>query len=421
MYAFSSRFAILVGLLGSFALVSDKCGAGDWPQILGPNRNGIAQDEPAINVWPKSGPKRKWTFEVGSGFAGPAIVGDRVLIFHRVADSERVECIDIPSGRGLWKTDFAASYAPGFNPDNGPRCVPLVYKDRVFVAGAAGDLHCVMLADGATAWSRDPYTDYEGQEGYFGAGSTPIVVGDKLLVNVGGRSAGLVAFDLTNGKTIWKATDERASYSSPITAMVNGKLYAVFLTRLNCVAVDPATGQIAFKFPFGMTGPTVNGATPLVFDDKLFVSASYSIGARLCKLGNPSVPIWTNDDTMSSQYTTSVYRGGFLYGIHGREDHRNGELRCIEGNTGKISWKVPGFGTGHLILVNNQLLILTTEGDLVLAKAEPGKYSELARAKISSDTTRSLPAFSRGRFIFRDNADTHGRLNCLELAATAQN
>ncbi len=255
-----------------------------------------------------------------------------------------------PPGNRCWQADFAATYSPGINPDNGPRCVPLIHRDRVFVYGAAGTLHCVMLADGKKVWSRDPYADYEGQEGYFGAGSTPIVIGDKLLVNVGGREAGIVAFDLATGKTVWKATSEGASYSSPTTATINGKEHAIFVTRLNCLAIDPASGQVTFKFPFGKSGPTVNGATPITFADRLFVSSSYNMGARLSTLGKPSVALWENDESMSSQYSTCVYRDGFLYGFHGREDYRDGELRCIEATTGKVKWTVPRSGTGHVIL-----------------------------------------------------------------------
>jgi hypothetical protein len=148
----------------------------------------------------------------------------------------------------------------------------------------------------------------------------------------------------------------------------------------------------------------------------LFVSSSYNVGARLASLSKPTTAIWANDESMSSQYTTSVFRDGFLYGIHGREDFQDGELRCVEATTGKVRWKVPGFGTGHLILVGDQLLILTVKGELVLVAAQPEKHKELARSRVSPETTRSLPAYSRGRFIFRDNDQVKGRLSCLDVA-----
>lgn len=389
--------------------------AGDWPQILGPNRNGATQGESAIAPWPKSGPKKLWSMDLGTGFAGPAIVGNRVIVFHRVGASERIECVD-KSGKSQWKVDFPSKYPGGVNPDNGPRCVPLVHQDHVFVFGADGNVHCVALANGRKIWSRAAYADFKGQEGYFGAGATPIVANGKLLVNVGGRNAGIVAFDTATGKTAWQATDERASYSSPTIATIGGRSYAIFVTRLKCLAVDPTTGKILFELPFGKTGPTVNAATPLVIGGNLFLSSSYGVGARLLRLDTTPKEIWSNDETMSSQYTTCVYRDGDLFGIHGREDFANGELRCIEAATGKIHWQVPGFGVGHLILVGDQLLILTTEGQLILAEATREKYRELARATVSKDVTRSLPAYSNGRLYFRENTDQGGHLVCWELA-----
>ena len=388
--------------------------AGDWPQILGPNRNGVAVQEAPIAAWPKEGPKKLWSTLLGLGFAGPAVVGNRVIVYHRIQNKERLECFDAATGTSQWLTEFDASYAGGVNPDNGPRCVPLIHQDRVYVFGAAGVLHCVALADGKNVWSRDAYSDYKGQEGYFGAGSTPIVAAGKLLVNVGGRNAGIVAFNLADGKTAWTAVDDRASYSSPTNATIAGRPYVIFVTRLQCVAVDPSTGETLFAVPFGKTGPTVNAATPLVLNDSVFVSASYGIGAQLLRLGKSPEVIWRNDESMSSQYSTCVFHQGKLYGIHGREDQGIGELRCLDATTGKVRWNMANFGVGHLMLVGSQLLILTADGRLVLAEANPDKYNEVARATVSTAVTRSLPAFSNGRFYFRES-EAGSRLVCLQL------
>ena len=394
-----------------------ECHAGDWPQILGPARNGEARDEPVIPVWPAQGPKQKWSFSVGQGYAGPAVVGERVLVFHRVGKVERVEALDAATGKSLWQADFDATYGGGVNSDLGPRCTPLIHEGRVYVFGAAGDLHCVSLTDGAKQWSRETYQDFQGKEGFFGAGSTPIVAAGKVIVNVGGRGAGLVAFDLETGKTVWQATDEGASYSSPTLATVQGQSHAIFVTRMNTISVDPESGNVRFRFPFGDRGATVNGATPLVFDDLLFVSSSYGVGANLSQIkGDGLKELWANDDVMSSQYSTCVYRDGFLYGTHGREDHKNGVLRCFEAQTGSVKWTVPGFGVAHIILVGDQLLLLDVEGKLRLADVSSTAYRELASASISESTTRALPALSNGKFYFRDNGSAGGKLICLQLA-----
>lgn len=390
--------------------------AGDWPQILGPNRNGVARDEQPLQPWATSGPPILWKYPLGDGYAGPAVAGNRVVVFHRLTDQERVEALDATTGKPVWQANFPATYGGGINSDLGPRCVPLVHGKQVFVYGAAGDLHCVDLADGKKRWSRAAYQDFDGQEGYFGAGSTPIVAANKLIVNVGGRGAGLVAFDLQTGETLWQATDDDASYSSPCLATIDGQQMVIFVTRLNTVAVDPETGKVRFQFPFGQRGATVNAATPLVFDDHLFVSASYGIGAKLSRIANGQAqPLWANDDSMSSQYSTCVHYDGFLYGTHGREDYQNGELRCIEADTGKVRWTKPGFGVAHTILVGGQLLLLTVEGGLRLATATPTAYEELATASISNNITRALPAFANGRLYFRDNGSRGGHLYCLQF------
>jgi len=386
------------------------CSAGDWPQILGQNRDGRAVSE-RPEAWGGDGPKVAWTRKVGLGYAGPAVVGDRVVLFHRFGDTDRVEALRADNGERIWKADFPAKYGGGINADTGPRCVPVVHKGRVYVFSAGGDLHCVAFDSGEKKWSRSVYDDLRGNEGYFGAGSTPIVADEKLLINVGGRDgAGLAAFSLDNGKTIWKKTDEGASYSSPTLAKIDGQTHVIFVTRLNAVSVNPASGAERFRFAFGAPGPTVNAATPLVVDDHLFVSASYGVGAELRKIeANGTQRVWASDEVMSSQYTTCVYRDGYFYGVDGREDVGGATLRCIEAMTGKVQWSVAGFGVAHTILADDKLLIQKVDGELVLAEASPKQYRKLADARVFEDTARALPALSNGRFYSRDTS----QLKCI--------
>jgi outer membrane protein assembly factor BamB len=391
--------------------------AGDWPQILGPERNGHAVGETLLAKWPAAGPKILWRYKVGSGYAGPAVLGNRAVVFHRVGSTERVECLSADQGKSLWKTDFPATYRGGIDPDIGPRCVPLLTRDAAFVFGAAGDLHCLELASGKKRWSRSLYADYSGDEGYFGAGSTPLLVDGKLLVNVGGNKAGIVALDPATGKTLWQATDEAASYSSPTIAEISGQKRAIFVTRLNCVLADPSNGQATTLFPFGKRGPTVNAASPLVFDGKLFVTASYGVGATLASLsGTKATTIWSSDDAMSSQYATPVHHNGFLYGIHGREDVGVAELRCLAAATGKVRWTKTDFGVAHIILAGDKLLLQKADGLLVRAAASPEKYEELSAAQITTEPTRALPALAAGRLVIRAGSGG-GELICLEVGA----
>lgn len=390
--------------------------AGDWPQILGPHRSGKADGETLPDALPAM-PKIAWRTQVGSGYAGPVVVGKKVVVFHRVGKQELVEALDAGGGQRLWKAEFNARYRGGIDSDLGPRCVPLVQDGKVYVFGAAGDLHCLSLADGKKLWTRELYVDYDGDEGYFGAGSTPILVGGKLVVNVGGKDAGLVALDPATGKTLWKGTSEVGSYSAPAKAKIGGKEQAIFITRLNCVSFDPATDTVKILFPFGKRGPTVNAATPLIFDGKLFVTASYNIGAELKSLDGGKVSeAWSNDSSLSSQYTTAVEHQGYLYGIHGREDTGEGHLRCVEAATGKVAWSEDDFGIAHAILAGDKILLVGIKGKLTLISADPKKFHPLGSAPFISAKTRPLPALSGGKLFVKTNEGEGSEVVCVELA-----
>jgi outer membrane protein assembly factor BamB len=387
-------------------LLSNSALAGDWPQILGPQRNGQSQNETLAETWPDTGPPKIWQRDVGSGYAGVAVVGDACILFHRQADQSVVERLDAATGEPRWKKTFPTRYVSTIAPDNGPRCTPLIYQDCVYLFGADGDLHALSLADGQLKWTRDLYKECNAPSGYFGAGSTPIVEGEMLLVNVGGKQGnGIVALDRNSGQTLWHQTDELASYSSPVATTIGDQRQVIFVTRMNVVSIDPLTGAERFRFPFGMRGPTVNAANPLVVGDRLFVTASYGIGAQLAQISPAGAKtVWENDEALSSQYTTPIEHQGFLYGIHGRQDAGVAELRCVELETGNVRWKQPDFGTANLIGVDDKLLIQKTSGELVLAQASPERFMPLASARIFSEgsVVQALPALSDGRLFVRD-------------------
>ena len=404
-----SLMAVSLGL-------AEPLGAGDWPQLLGPHRNGQATEELAGESY---NPRELWATPLGQGYSGPVVVGRYVVVFHRVDDVERAEAFDRDTGRQLWKTDFEASYRGGYDPlgDLGPRATPVVHEGRVYVMGAAGALHSLDLTTGKRRWSRDLYIEYGAPEGYFGAGSTPIVAADNLLVNIGGRGAGIVALELDSGRTRWKATDEQASYSSPTQAQFGGREQVVFVTRYNVVSLDPRSGELLFRFPFGQRGPTVNAATPLVIDDEyLFVSSSYGVGARLVRVRtNEGQEVWSSDEVMSSQYTTCVYHDGYLYGTDGRSDVGVGTLRCLQAKSGKVQWSQADFGVAHILLAGKTLIIVREDGKVFLAAASPAEFKPIHEFEASEQTVRALPAFSDGRLYVHDTNGRSGALKCWAL------
>ena len=206
----------------------------------------------------------------------------------------------------------------------------------------------------------------------------------------GGRGAGVVAFDPVTGRELWKATDDEASYSSPTAAAVDGKLAAVFLTRTGLKVIDPATGAVRYELPWRpRLNESVNAATPLVWKDEIFVTVSYSTGAVLVKAKGKEVDeVWSNDKSLSCQYNTPVRVGDYLYGVHGRSDVGNAQLRCVEWKTGAVKWSEPKFGVASLLAVDGGILALTETGSLVRFDASPDGYRERGRAGILSKPTR---------------------------------
>lgn len=392
--------------------------AGDWPQILGPGRNGVAVDEKIADSLPASGPKTVWERQVGQGYAGLAVADGTLVLFHRVGDEEVVEGLNPVSGKPLWKRSFPATYAGGINADAGPRCVPLIHRGNVYLFGAGSDLYSVTLDKGAQRWSRALGQEFKIPDSYFGAGSTPLVEGDTLLVNVGGKGhAGIVAFSLSDGKTVWQATDEQASYSSPIAVTLDGVRHLIFVTRLSALSLDPRDGKVRWQFPFGLRGPTVTAATPQVVDGRLFLSASYGIGAVCRRIGkNAAEEVWASHETMSSQSSTSIPYKKYLYGVDGRQDQPPARLRCFDPTTGKVQWTQEPFPVANLIVADGKLVICTSDGTLILARANPEEYEELARAKVLTAKNPgvpalALPALSNGRLYVRDSQT----LKCVDL------
>lgn len=389
--------------------------AGDWPQILGPARNGIAADDEQLIAWPSDGPKEVWTADVGQGFAGVAVRGDTVVLFHRTDEREVVEARSATTGRQQWAQPAAVDYRSGMSSDSGPRCVPLIHEDRILVFGIAGHLRCLARDDGSEIWSRDTWKDFGAPEGYFGAGSSPLVIGNVVVVNVGGRSgAAVVGFDLKTGRTLWSSFDDTASYSSPIAITRNDRTQAVVITRLHTLFLNPADGDVIDSFPFGARGPTVNGASPVWIDDHAFVSSSYRVGSVLADCRGASVKAAElGEDLLATQYATPVRHGRLLYAVDGRQDIGSATVKCIDPLNKETLWQQPGFDYGTLLRVRDELIFLTCGGELIRFAADDAGYKESHRSTVLESTPRGyrLPALSNGRLYIRDDQ----QMKCLQV------
>jgi outer membrane protein assembly factor BamB len=391
-------------------------GAADWPQILGPSRDGVYAGPSLADSWPASGPRKVWQKTVGQGLAGPAVAGDRLILFHRIGDEEIVDALDARTGEARWRYAYRTAYRDDFGFDEGPRAVPVVASGKVYTFGAEGQLSALDLATGKRLWNVDTRTRFGVRKGFFGAAGSPLVEDGRVIANVGGKDgakgAGIVAFNADTGAVLWTATDHEASYSSPVGATFGGRRHAVFFTRAGLVGLDPATGSVIFQRPWrSRSQASVNAATPLVVGDLIFVSATYETGAAVLRVkGSELTEVWASDDVLSNHYATSVHVGGYLYGYHGRQEF-NPSFRAVDLKTGVVKWSVDRFHAGSVTLAGDRLLIARETGELVLAAASAQAFRALAKAQILPPTVRALPALSDGLLYVRND----NTLVCLDL------
>jgi hypothetical protein len=373
--------------------------AQDWPQHLGPTRNGVYTGPWSL----ESNFKKLWQRPLGAGFSSVAVAGNRLIAFHRQGDEEIVESIDPASGKTQWKFAYVTGYRDDFGFSEGPRATPAIDGDRVYTYGAEGTLHCLRLDTGAKIWSVNARDAYGVRKEFFGTACSPLIDGPRLLMNIGGASgAGIVAIDKMTGKTLWKALSSEAGYASPTIATIGGAKHALFFTREGLVDADPATGAIRFEHRWrSRSGASVNAAVPIVVGSEVFITASYGTGAALLDLSGKSPrTVWSGDDSLSAHYATPVYKDGYLFGFHGRQEQGQ-ELRCIEWKTGKVLWSVPGLRAGTVTLAGDHLFVLAENGDLQIAPASPKGFRAVKKLRVADGVVRAYPALAGGRLFVR--------------------
>ncbi len=388
------------------------CAAGvtslnaDWPQFLGPTRNGIVPG-PSPVAWANPGPTTLWKADVGRGFSGPVVAAGRVLLHHRRGNDEVLEAFDRSSGKSVWRATQPTSYEDDFGFDDGPRGTPSVTGESVYTFGAEGRITCTALADGALRWTRALGKELGADKGFFGFACSPLVVSNRVILQVGGRDgAGIVALDAATGATTWKATSDEAGYASPVAVEADGALRIVALNRAGVRVVDLRDGKVLAALPFrSRQNASVNAATPLASPDGVFVTASYDTGAAWLRWrgeGNLAEG-WKHADALAAHISTPVRRGALLFGFHGRQE-QGAELRCIRVSDGSIAWSSPRLGIGSVLVQGERLWVLVETGEIILAEANDAGWKELARAQVLGTGVRAAPALDAGVLYARDKS-----------------
>jgi outer membrane protein assembly factor BamB len=372
----------------------------DWPCFLGPTGDSVSTEKGIVAPWPAAGPKLVWERTTGVGYAMPSIARGRLFLFDRVRNRARLRCWNAETAEPLWVFEYPMEYRDFYGYNGGPRCCPVVDGDRVYLYGPEGVLHCVRASDGKKVWKVDTKKRFGVVQNFFGVGSTPVVEGGLLLVQVGGSPPGsanvpferlkgngsaLVAFDKYTGKVKYQVSDELASYASPVLTTIGKRRWCLLLARGGLVGLNPADGKVDFHFPWRDEQlESVNASNPVVVGNRVLISECYGVGSALLEVRPGGCKaVWTDQGkggrgkSLMTHWMTPLHVNGYVYGSSGRHQP-DAELRCVELATGKVMWKKRGLTRCSLLLVDGHFVCLGEDGWLRLLKVNPKRYEEVS-------------------------------------------
>jgi outer membrane protein assembly factor BamB len=373
----------------------------DWFQWRGPNRDGVSAETGLLQDWPKGGPPVAWRIAgAGNGYSSFSASGGRLYTLGARSGNEYVIALDRASGKKVWE------YLNGRRFENdrgdGPRSTPTIDGDRLYVFGGSGDLTCLDLASGRKIWSINIVSKFGGVNPYWGYSESPLIVGDRILVNAGGRRASIVAVSKADGSTLWQQHSDGAAYSSPMLMKTGSLNQVIFFTESHTMAVDPRDGRLLWSYNKANNG-TANIATPIVRGTRVFVSSDYGTGGALLEVRAAGNLATANEiyftREMRNHHASSVLVGDHLYGFS------SSILTALKFDTGQMAWRDRSVGKGSLIYADNRLYLYSEDGVIGLAEANPAAYREHGRFSLAQQSglpTWSHPIISGGLLVIRD-------------------
>jgi outer membrane protein assembly factor BamB len=376
----------------------------DWPEFRGPRRDGHVRGVILDTDWEANPPKEIWRRPIGPGWSSFARVGDRVYTQEQRGESETVLCLDAASGTEIWshqdKTRFMEAMA-----GPGPRATPTYHGGKIFALGANGTLNCLDAESGSKIWSTDIGRDRSNDVPMWGFASSPLVVdGTVLVYSGGGEGKGVIAYDSATGKKHWSSGGGTHSYSSPQIVRIAGVDQVLMLTDQGLDSIEPKSGRLFWSHAWPIEG-MYRVVQPNTAGDQVLMGTGMSRGTRLLDVRLDESKwkvseIWTSI-RLKPYYNDFVVHEGHLYGFDGNI------FACVELEGGERAWKGGRYGSGQVLLLEDQglLLVLSERGELVLVEADPSGHKELSKFKAIEGKTWNHPVISRGRVYVRNGQE----------------
>jgi len=417
------RFAGRYGLALVSLFAVSVARADDWPQWLGPQRDGVWRETDILDKFPKDGPKVLWRTEIGGGYTGPAVVKGLVYVRDRQGDqvekgveapgkqglagTERILCLNAETGKIVWKHEYICAYKIYY--PSGPRTTPVVQDGKVYTLGSMGDLYCLDAATGEVHWAKNLAKVYNVKPPVWGYSAHLLLDGERLFTLVGGEKSAVVALHKDTGKELWRAlTVKEVGYAPPMIFEAGGKRQLIVWHTEAVNSLDVETGKVYWSEKLPAEGqpvrPGISVATPRKLGDLLFITAPHH-GPLMLKLAadKPEAKVlWrgksdnvADPDGLHSLMSTPVLTDGHIYGICSY-----GKLRCLKADTGERLWEtdkvIPEkkaiFASAFLVQHGERFFLFNDKGDLIIARLTPKGYEEIDRTHLLDPTL-----FSRGR------------------------
>jgi len=412
---------ILYFVLKTGHVLADTAMGEEWPAWRGPHGDGTWNPPPLPNAWPKEGLPVIWRQNIGGGYSGVVVSDGRVYTMDRQIEPrevERVLCFDSKTGKPLWTHSYDTEYRK-LDYDNGPRAAPTVYEGRVYTLGAVGHLHCLDAESGKIIWAKNTVAELNAERPRWGFAASPVIWKNLVLTHIGAKPNGcLVAFDRISGNEVWRSSDDPAGYCTPTIVEHEGHEQIICWTPEHILGISPSTGEVYWSVPYKVTNG-VSIAKPIFQEELVFVSG-YWEGSKAIRLGkNPRDArlIWTENQYLRGLMSQPLYRDGYVYML----DKSYG-LTCFKLQTGKKLWDddnkmTPRGSNPQATMVwlgdTNRVLVLNSDGELILARFTPEGYIEQSRTKIIGHTW-AHPAYA-GDCIYARSDD---EIVCVRLTGT---
>ncbi len=389
------RLTKIVGIV-VMALLPMVISAADWPGFLGPKGNGFSAETGIKKDWNESAPKMLWSVPLSDGgYAGPSVAVGKVFIIDHVETNDVVRAIDIKTGKDVWTYKYEDTKGANYGYS---QSTPLILAGKVYIQGRLGLVTCLDAKTGKKVWDKDIKATFNGKNPQWEYAMSPFIDGNKLIVCPGGPDASVAALDAKTGDTIWKGGgSDVPGYATPVMAMAGAKKLYVVMTGVALIGVDAADGKLLWSIPW-KTSYDINGATPIVMGNTIFITAGYKHGSALVEFSATEAKIlWQNTDLQSRFSTPLLYEGN----IYSTED--SGNLVCMDPKTGKVFWKQPGFEMGGAVGIDGVALVFDGKGgDLIMVKLSSEKYEELGRFKPLGNQSWTAPIVADGNLIVRN-------------------